>query len=138
MENASSSNNLTTLYAKYIAEREGSECIHGEHGFITFKIFEQKGAKHCLVQDFFVEPEFRNKGIGKELFEKVRKVAIMSGASAILCWVDFSALNWQRSLAIIVTHGFRPVFFSGSSIQLCMELHVQPLHTEDRVNGQGH
>jgi len=126
------------LYGQYIAEREGAELIYNEHGFITFRFFVQNGRKNCLIQDFFVDSDHRNKGVGKTLFEMVRKLCLVNEVVAILCWVDFGARNWQTSLGIIISHGFRPVFCNGSTMQLCHELTIQPAHTEEMTNGKHH
>jgi PhnO protein len=67
-------------YVYYIAEFNGKPV-----GFISFHT--QKLLHHCgivgEIQEFFIDKEYRNKGIGKELINEVKKYAELNNLESI-------------------------------------------------------
>ena len=80
----------TTSYAEVIlAEENGEPC-----GFcLFFHNYSTFLAKPGLyIEDIFVRPQFRGRGIGKALFDEVAAVASARGCGRIEWWV----LDWNK------------------------------------------
>lgn len=60
-----------TLYAKYIKEREGTDVLESEFGFITYRI---TGAE-CFIVDMHVDQAARKTGQGRALLEQLSEIA---------------------------------------------------------------
>lgn len=58
------------------------------HNFSTFL-----GKPGLYLEDLFVKPEFRNKGIGKSLIRHLAKIAKQRGCGRFEWWV----LDWNKS-----------------------------------------
>jgi GNAT superfamily N-acetyltransferase len=58
------------------------------HNFSTFA-----GRAGIYLEDLFVEPQFRGKGVGKSLLAYLAKVAEERGCARI----DWAVLNWNES-----------------------------------------
>lgn len=58
--------------------------------FYQFSTF--KAAPVMYLEDLFVKPEFRGRGIGQALFEKIREIAQAKGC----CRMQWSVLDWNQ------------------------------------------
>ncbi len=84
---------FTSHYANYIKERDGKSVIENGHGFVVYKMFPNQ--KECYIEDMYVKPESRMKGIGKEFLDQVIKIAKAEGMAMVTSIIRPS----QRSVA---------------------------------------
>ena len=94
-----------SLYADYIKERQGFECLENEHSFITYKKIDD----FVFIEDLYIKPEARREGKGTELCEQVEDIAIELGCKALVTTVDMSTNGWEASLQGILKFGFNLV-----------------------------
>ena len=89
-----SENELNTLFKKALNKIQNYTIIGAFQdekmiGLIsmTFAESSYKISPFCWCDDFFIEDQFRGKGIGKNLIEEVRKMAMKKNCSNILVGV---------------------------------------------------
>lgn len=70
---------MSDLYWQYMKEREGLDVLEVEHGFIMYAKLENQ----WYITDFFVRPEYRNKGVGQFLWAKFCNMAKEAGAKSV-------------------------------------------------------
>lgn len=69
-----------TLYAEYIKEREGFECLEYERSFITFRI----DGKCCYIRDCYIKDGFRKSGLLRMMCQSVADLAKDRGCDHLL------------------------------------------------------
>ncbi len=70
---------MSSLYAKYIKEREGAEIIELDEGFLSF----QTSGEECFLKDLFILPEFRKEHVGARLVDELEKIGKERGCKII-------------------------------------------------------
>jgi len=98
---------------KYLFEKKLIEAVIGEydgtpagfalffHNFSTFL-----GKPGIFIEDIFVKPEFRGKGLGKFFFSFLAKVAIERDCGRL----EWACLDWNKpSIEFYKTRGARPL-----------------------------
>lgn len=90
-----------------------AECLIGERDkepvgfalfFHTFSTWEC--APGLFLEDLFVQPEHRGKGVGKALFVRLAELAVARGCQRF----EFSVLDWNTpSIDFYRVHGARPM-----------------------------
>ncbi len=74
-------------FACLIAEGDGVGC-----GFaLYFPIYSTWAGRSLYLEDLFVEPEYRGRGIGKALLTRVASIAVEQGYVRL----DWSVLRWN-------------------------------------------
>lgn len=96
---------MSSLYAQYIAEREGSGIIENEDGFLVYEI----GNGWLFIKDIFVTKEKRNSKLASKMADEAVSKAIEQGVTMMFSHVDIRALNWQESVKFIEKYGCEPV-----------------------------
>lgn len=94
----------TSLYAKYIKEREGKDIVEWEHGFLTYK--KLSNDLYYLI-DCFVEKEYRRTSIARQLVDKVCEIAKADGARQVMGSVCTDAEGVTVSIASLLGGNFR-------------------------------
>jgi len=103
------------MYKYYVKEREGLETIEVEDkGFICYKLVNDLRGTYCLINDYFVMPEHRKKGIGYELADLVFEKAKSMGYEKVCCQSDEAANNHDLSALTILKFGFKHYHKDGS------------------------
>ena len=102
------------------------ECIIAEHegepaGFaLYFPIYSTWQGPSLHLEDLFVLPAFRGKGIGKALLKQVAAAAVRRG-SARLQWdvLDWNqpAIDFYHSIGAIMLHDWRGMRMTGEALQ---------------------
>jgi len=98
---------------KYLFEKKLLEVVIGEydgipagfalffHNFSTFL-----GRPGIFIEDLFVKPEFRGRGLGKILFSFLAKIAVERNCGRL----EWACLNWNKpSIAFYKSQGARPL-----------------------------
>jgi GNAT superfamily N-acetyltransferase len=71
------------------------------HNFSTFL-----GRPGIYIEDIYVKPEYRNKGIGRKLFGQIAKIAKERNCGRVEWW----CLNWnQKSIDFYKSLGAKPM-----------------------------
>ena len=107
------------LYAQYIKERENSEIIIHEHGFITYKVLQN--GMYYLV-DVFVEKEHRKSGAARSLVDAACEIARSAGQTQVLGSVCLDANGVTQSLAAILAGGFKYSSSNGNMLYFVKDL----------------
>lgn len=93
-----------SLFADYIKEREGKETLEIEG---AFAIYEITPGHNAYIQDIYVVPELRQKGIAARLANKILEKAKSQGCKAIYGSIDRSANNAEASEQTLIAYGMR-------------------------------
>ena len=91
-----------SLWADYIAEREGSLVIEEEWGFIEFSL----SPPVCLIKSLYITPDQRRGKKGSELADRVTQLALDAGCETLWAQVCVAAFNATDSLKAILGYGF--------------------------------
>lgn len=79
---------MTSLYAKYIKEREGSDILENKYGFISYKITKTSVGNIMFVEDLFILPEYRRLREGSSLCNTLIDLAKKENCKQILSGAD--------------------------------------------------
>lgn len=104
----------TTLYAKYLKERESAELLEKDWGFATYKL----GPDYVYLQDIYVDESERQSGKGVELMNEVAEIARAKGIKTLLGSVDTGAPFATTMMTIMIKQGFKLMSCSGNLIYL--------------------
>jgi ribosomal protein S18 acetylase RimI-like enzyme len=94
-----------SLYKQYLKEREDLEVLENPYGFISFKFDEEN--KSCFIQDWYVKPEYRVKGVGHKLADLVDQIANKKGIKTMIGQVDTWAPEPTRNIKAVMAHGYK-------------------------------
>jgi GNAT superfamily N-acetyltransferase len=103
-------------YECLIAEEDGQPA-----GFaLYFPIYSTWQGPSLHLEDLFVLPEFRGKGIGKALLNQVAAVAVKRGCAR----VQWDVLNWNQpaidfynSIGAVMMHDWRGMRLTGDALR---------------------
>ena len=109
---------MNDLFLKYRQEREGIEYILEKNGFATYKFLKD----FCYLEDIYVTPDARKKGIAYELSQKVEFIAKKEGYTKMLGSVDISAKNPEISLMACFSDGYKILKLDNNIIWLHKEI----------------
>jgi GNAT superfamily N-acetyltransferase len=103
------------------------ECLIAEEdrkpaGFaLYFPIYSTWQGPSLHLEDLFVRPEFRGKGIGKVLLQAVAATALKRGCARlqwdVLEWNE-PAINFYHSIGATMLHDWRRMRVSGEALQM--------------------
>ena len=94
---------MSSLYAKYIQEREGKQILENEHGFFTYKIVD----KECYIEDIFIKKESRRSGIATVMANEIAQIAINAGCGYLTGTCIPSTQGATESMKAMFSYGFR-------------------------------
>lgn len=89
--------------AAYLKERQGVDSIIRDEGFATYKI----NGEECYLQDIFVYPDYRKKGIAAEMADDIARIAISRGCKYMTGSVDTTAKGAHESVLVLFAYGFK-------------------------------
>ncbi len=108
-----------SLWSKCIKERQGHEVIEEPWGFIEYHI----ELPFCLIDDLYVEPEFRMQGKAKELAERVTQIAKdTKGCTHLWSSIYRNSFNSTDTLRANLAYGFKWFAEENNRIILVKEL----------------
>ena len=91
------------LYADYIKEREGKECMYNDDMFITYKIYEDD----VSIIDIYACPKIRNTkrtfNFVMEFFDKMKD----QGIKKAFGFTDETTKGWKESEERMLNFGFK-------------------------------
>jgi GNAT superfamily N-acetyltransferase len=83
-----------SLYADYVKEREGNECLEYDWGFIEYAI----RPPFLCIESMYIKPEVRGSGKTQELVEGVTRIAKERGIKEL--WARVSLPTAGSNLAL--------------------------------------
>jgi GNAT superfamily N-acetyltransferase len=93
------------LYFEYIKEREGTEGIQFNDGFITYRIVDDE----CYIADMFVKKESRQSGIASKMISKIEEIAKEKNCKSISANIWATDKGNRRTLSGALKLGFEVV-----------------------------
>lgn len=91
-----------SLYARYVKEREGLECLENEYGFCTWGITLDGNELH--IHDAYVVPEKRRTGI---ISSMVRELEKNFNGRYVVTFLDQRTRGWEVSQKVQEALGFK-------------------------------
>lgn len=110
---------MLDLYLSYVKERLGFESIVEEGK--AFAIFKTEG-QEIYIQDIYVAPEYRKKGIMDAMEGRIEAHAIEKGCTFATGTVQPTANNSEESLVYCIGRGYKIVEAHPNVIILRKEL----------------
>lgn len=98
------------LYANYIKEREGKDCVYNDNCFITYKIYDDK----VSVIDIFSSKEVRGTGEMLKFVENFYKNMYEKGVKKAYGYTDESTNGWENSEKLMLKFGFKKIGKTGN------------------------
>ena len=92
------------MFAQYFHEKEGTDCIITEKGFLLYVL----GEDFLHICQCYVKPEFRKEGHARELSIKAEEVARENGKRYVSCDCDLALQGAGKSMKAILSR-FEPV-----------------------------
>jgi len=90
------------LYADFVKESYGRECIETSDGFITFSVHKDV----CHIDTLFVSRETRGRGAARDLFNKCL-AALPEEVTLLTAEIDTRSRVCSESLVCILSTGFK-------------------------------
>lgn len=104
--------------AEVLLAYEGDEPVGFAVYFYNFSTFV--GRPGIYLEDLFVEPDHRGKGIGKELLRHLAKLALERGCArlnwAVLDW-NHPAIDFYRSMGAVLLDDWTTCRVSGDALE---------------------
>lgn len=97
------------MYFEYLKERNGTEAIVKDYGFITYRV----QGEECYLADVYVKPDFRSKSKSSELLNDLIARAKDLGCTMITAREPIGDYQSTHSLRCALSLGFE--IFSANS-----------------------
>lgn len=107
------------MFEAYLAEREGAILLRHTYGFGVYKNLNFDTG---YLQDIWVKPEFRKKGVGREILALAIAEAKKSNKKTLLGSTDTTANNSTESALAVLRSGFQILKVDGNIIWFIMEI----------------
>lgn len=115
------------MYKDYLWEREQAEIVEFESGFMVLKVLPDM----LYIQDIYVKPDFRKKGVGKMMLMHAEEVAREIGKTMILGTCCPIAAGSTTSMKSMLATGFELKSCDTNLIYLVKKL--EPI--QENLNG---
>ncbi len=106
------------MYELYIKERENLDVIKTDKGFICYRM----EFPDCVINDYFVLPEYRQSGHGYFLANQVFQICKEAGIKTVYCFSDDRANGHDLSKFTIENFGFELNIKNGHISEYKMEV----------------
>ncbi len=91
-----------SLYAEYIMEIQGKRIIEDEISYATY----YPVGDGMYIEDIYVKPEYRAKGIASKLADQIAAIAIKEGYHKLYGSVRFSNKTANDAMKTLLAYGF--------------------------------
>lgn len=91
-----------STFGDYIKERQGKEIIEDDRGFATFQFLDDA---RCYIEDIYVRPDFRKRGVAKDMADKVAERAKSVGCKTLWGSVVPTAKGSTDSIKVLLAYG---------------------------------
>ncbi|KAG9346357.1 hypothetical protein AGOR_G00076330 [Albula goreensis] len=111
-----------------VPEQHRTKEGHSKVGYaLYFYAYSSWSGRSVYMEDLYVMPEFRGKGIGKALMSKIAQLGLAAGCNQL----NFSVLNWnkpsidfyqsQGCMDITSDHGYHCMRCEGAALERLAE-----------------
>lgn len=112
-----------SLYGEYLLERLGKEIIERDDGFATFvRLTTPEGESAVYIEDIFVRPEARKKGVATDLADGICQWAATCGCTVVFGSVNAKANGATQSLKVLIAYGMQLSHVIGDMIYFRKEI----------------
>lgn len=95
------------LYRDYIKERNGWDLIETDDGFVAYRIEFTEGAPAVgYIQEAYVAPYAREKGVCREMMDQVCKMVKEAGGTVLFATICPYATGANDVLRMAMKYGF--------------------------------
>lgn len=109
---------MSSLYAKYVAEREGLQAIEDDLYFLTYEMKDS----WLLVHDFYIVPEYRGGVIAKAVLQDLKRMAMEYKKTSIRATVETSLPDASTLVMLYIRNGFKIINADNGLILIEMEI----------------
>ena len=97
---ADTGRDFSEMYEDYVLELWDRRIIKKEYGFVSYELCRD----FVYISDLFIERDYREEGLGKELEAEVIEIGMDHGYSKIQCRVYRSDKSWRTNFEIYTQH----------------------------------
>ncbi len=109
---------MTSLYAKYVREREGNLVLEEPWGFIEFRL----ALPFMRIESIYVEPHLRKQNKATELADRIADIGRDGGATHLWTQVVLATQCATESLKAVLAYGFEVQIAQNGVIILTKEI----------------
>ena len=110
------------MYADYIKEIHGDECVETEEGFATYRFIDDSGVPSVYIIDIYVRPDFRKSMAASHMADQIVELAKKRGCRRLLGTVNMSIKDPTSSAKFLFRYGMQLYVSSPNSIIFKKEL----------------
>lgn len=100
-----------SLYAQYVKEKYGHECIENEHGFLVYQLC----GLTCNIELLYVDKDHRLSGVAKTMVNQLVQ-SLPKRIKCLSCEIDTKGNGAFDSYAAIAKYGFEVLNTRGHHI----------------------
>lgn len=101
------------MLKSYFKERAGKEVLEWKNGFTVYS-FPNDGI--CYIEDNYVEPHLRGKGIAKAMADEVAVIAKERHCTLLVGSVDLKSSAPADNMKVLLAYGMEPYHTEGSMV----------------------
>lgn len=90
------------FYSNYLDEVYGKKTIEGDYFILIWSM----SGDVFYIEDFYIKPEFRNKGLGTSIIDSVIKIAKNNECNKLLCSITLSSKYRDKTMMKCLKYGF--------------------------------
>lgn len=105
------------MYREFFEEL-GTKVIETEYGWANYLYTGES----CYVENVYIKPEFRKKGMASAIVDTIAKMAKENGCSNLLTTTNTKKDGVERSIQVILSYGFKYLRSDEGSIWYYKEL----------------
>lgn len=108
-------------YREFLMQKGGYDgFFEHEHGFILYKLFPE--SRELRIGELYVDKNYRQSGIGKELADKCTELALSHGFNLLSCMTHITGNDDALSMLAILHYGFKPIKAQADDIIFLKEI----------------
>lgn len=92
-----------SLYAQYVAEKDGMSVLEKEHGFAVFRI----EGESVYLRDIFVVEAKRKSNLAKEMADEIADLARKKGCKFMTGTVNPNLPSATKSVMVLIAYGMK-------------------------------
>lgn len=105
------------MYKEFFEEL-GTKVIETEYGWANYIFYGES----CYVENVYIKPEFRKKGMASAIVDTIGKIAKENGCINLLTTTNTKKDGVERSIQVILSYGFKYLRSDEGSIWYFKEL----------------